>query len=588
VHRRPVTVTVASALAILILLALAGNAGAVGGTAVGWGENGYGQLGAPISEKVTSPIPVAGFPPVTQYVTGGHHTLGLLSDGSVRAAGDNFEGQLGNGSTEDSDVPVPVTGLSNAIALAAGAYHSLALLADGTVMAWGEDSDGQLGLGTSSGPETCGTYSCAITPRKVPGLANVIAIAAGYYSSMALLADGTVMAWGYDYNGQTGNGIGTQTGCDCVDHPQPVPGVSSAVAIAFGIYGGSALLSDGTVRDWGYNSSGQLGDGTREPPNTCECLGPVTPIGVSGARAVAVGYYHGLALSGGGAQAWGYNPSGQLGNGTTSTTGCFCIPVPAPVAGLSTVQSIASDGEFSLALLSDGTVRSWGLGEYGELGDPPNIERAAPGPVSGLAGVSAIGAGELDSVAVIGPTQALQLSFAGAGAGAVGTQGLRCSADCAGRFAQGQVVVLRAQPNAGTGFAGFSGACAGTGPCEARMDTDQSATATFGPPNGTAITKAKIEGKKKRARFTFTAPGAITGYECKLIRPKKPHKRARKAKKRMPPKFSACAAPHLYKNLRPGKYRFEVRAVDILGADAHPAVRKFTIKKTRAGRHRHA
>jgi hypothetical protein len=397
------------------------------------------------------------------------------------------------------------------------------------------------------------------------------------------------MAWGYNDYGQLGTGSATENGCHCVDPPIPVPGISGAVAIAFGEYNGSALLADGTVRNWGYATYGELGDGTVGLSSGCECLGPVAPIGVSGARAVAVGYYHGLALSGGGAQAWGYNAYGQLGNGAASSSGCLCIPVPAPVSSLATVQAIASRGEFSLALLSDGTVRSWGSGEYGTLGDPPEVERATPGPVPGLAGVSAIDAGEYDSLAVVGPSQALQLSFAGAGTGTVGTQGLLCSADCSGRFAQGRVVVLRAQPAAGTGFAGFSGGCVGTGPCQASMNTDQSVTATFGPPKGTAITKAKIESKKKRAKFTFTAPGAITGYECKLIRPRaKPHKRARKAKKRKPPKFASCAAPKLYKNLRPGKYRFEVRALDILGADANPAVRKFTIKKTRAGRHRHA
>src|SRR5262249_10645082 len=150
-----------------------------------------------------------------------------------------------------------VTGLSNVIAVAAGEYHSLALRADGTVMAWGENEDGQLGLGTTTGPEECSSkYVCAKTPRKVPGLSNVIAISAGYYSSLALLADGTLMTWGYDYYGQLGDGVGHREGCECVDHPVPVPGVSGAMAIASGEYSGSAVLADGTVRNWGWNYYG--------------------------------------------------------------------------------------------------------------------------------------------------------------------------------------------------------------------------------------------------------------------------------------------------------------------------------------------
>src|SRR5262249_30336291 len=118
-RRRPITLTASACVAILIVLVLAANAGAVGGTAVGWGENSYGQLGAPASPKVASPTPVAGFPPLTQGVAGGFHTLGLLSDGTVRAVGYNFEGQIGDGTTEDREAPVPVTGLSNVIAVAA-------------------------------------------------------------------------------------------------------------------------------------------------------------------------------------------------------------------------------------------------------------------------------------------------------------------------------------------------------------------------------------------------------------------------------------------------------------------------------------
>jgi hypothetical protein len=149
------------------------------------------------------------------------------------------------------------------------------------------------------------------------------------------------------------------------------------------------------------------------------------------------------------------------------------------------------------------------------------------------------------------------------------------------------VEILRAEPSPGSGFAGFSnGPCTGTAPCQVKLDQDQSLTATFGPPKGTAITKATVISRKKTASFSFGAPGAITGFQCELIRPK-PHKRHKPRAHRSPkrvahkppqPHFSSCQAPIAYKHLRPGRYTFKVRALDILGADANPALKRFAIK----------
>ena len=108
------------------------------------------------------------------------------------------------------------------------------------------------------------------------------------------------------------------------------------------------------------------------------------------------------------------------------------------------------------------------------------------------------------------------------------------------------------------------------------MSKARNVTATFGRPKGTRITKAKIKKNKKKkvgtATFRFTAPGAITGFECALLKPKHG-----KHKKKPKPHFSRCGAPKRYKHLKPGRYTFEVRALDILGADPVPAQTKFRI-----------
>jgi alpha-tubulin suppressor-like RCC1 family protein len=564
---------------------------------VGWGYNNYGQTGngtptISACSCLESPAPVSGLSAVTQISGGEYHTLALLSDGSARAWGFNAYGQLGNGGISYSAAPVPVKGLQNVVAVSGGSEHSLALLSNGTVMAWGENEYGELGIGSSSGPEECSGAPCGRFPVPVPGLANVIAIAADYRYSLALLADGTVMAWGTDESGQLGDGVGIQSGCLCVDHPAPVPGISGAVAISAGYRSGSALLQDGAVKDWGDNYFGELGNGTATTTTTCRCLGPVSVSGLSGVKSIAMGSFHGMALlSDGTVRAWGYNAHGQLGIGSaTGPEECVeskpCSRTPVSVAALSGVQAISAAAEHNLALLGDGTAHAWGSNGLGELGDGTKSERNAPVPVSGLNGASAIEAGEMNGFALLGPAQTLNISLAGASTGMVGGPGILCSPSCAGRFPQGQVEILRAAPAAGSGFAGFSGPCTGIGICQVRMDQDQGVTATFGPPKGTAITRAKIKSPKKRATFSFTAPGAITGFQCELIKPKPKHHKSGSKKelkhggghRRPKPRFAKCGVPKAYKHLRPGRYTFKVRGLDILGADATPATKKFKIK----------
>jgi hypothetical protein len=110
------------------------------------------------------------------------------------------------------------------------------------------------------------------------------------------------------------------------------------------------------------------------------------------------------------------------------------------------------------------------------------------------------------------------------------------------------------------------------------MDGDATVTATFGRPKGTTIAKAKIVRRKKLATFSFSAPGAITGYECMLVARAR-RKGTAKSARRREPRFSGCSSPRRYRHLKPGRYEFRVRALDILGADANPAEMKFKLRK---------
>jgi len=308
----------------------------------------------------------------------GNHSLALLADGTVRAWGWNNNGQLGNGSTDtDSTTPVRVsviTSANPAVEIAGGQYHSLALLADGTVRAWGSNQYGQLG------------YFSLNTESRVPAQVSVITsanpaveIAGGGFHSLALLADGTVRAWGNNAQGQLGNKSTTNSNA-----PVQVSGITSAnpaVEIAGGNLHSLALLADGTVLAWGYNAQGQLGNNSKTQSNA-----PVMVSGITSANPaveIASGIYHSLALlADGTVLAWGYNVYGQLGNGSTTQS-----LTPKPVSGITSgnpAVEIAGGDYHSLALLADGTVLAWGFNAQGQLGNTSNTQSNTPVQVSDI------------------------------------------------------------------------------------------------------------------------------------------------------------------------------------------------------------
>jgi alpha-tubulin suppressor-like RCC1 family protein len=140
-------------------------------------------------------------PVVDQLALGWFHSCARLGDGTVKCWGDNGVGQLGDGTTTNSSTPVAVQGLSGAVEIAAGGLHSCARLGDGTVKCWGNNFSGELG-------DVTGTYSSS-TPVVVQGLSGAVEIAAGNWHSCARLGDGTVKCWGGNSDGQLGDGTDT-------------------------------------------------------------------------------------------------------------------------------------------------------------------------------------------------------------------------------------------------------------------------------------------------------------------------------------------------------------------------------------------
>lgn len=208
-------------------------------------------------------------------------------------------------------------------------------------------------------------------------------VTAGGRHTCAVAADGSMRCWGWNPFGGLGDGT-------TIDRPAPVAviGLSGAVvAESAGPYHTCAVTTAGAVQCWGGNQYGQLGDGT-----TTHRLAPVTVVGLeSGVAAVAASFYHTCALTEGGAVlCWGANFGGRLGDGTTTES-----HTPVAVSGLgSGVVALRAGVHHTCAVTDAGAALCWGGNFAGQLGDGTEIDRSTPTPVSGLgSGVAAVATG---------------------------------------------------------------------------------------------------------------------------------------------------------------------------------------------------
>ncbi len=301
----------------------------------------------------------------TQVTAGGFHSLAVGSDGHTYAWGYNGNGQLGNGTNTDSSVPVVVSTPAGVTftQLAAGRSHSLAVGSDGNTYAWGNGSYGQLGNGAL-------TNSSMPVKVSTPAGVTFTQVAAGYTYSLAVGSDGNTYAWGNGGNGQLGNGTNTDSS---VPVKVSTPAGVTFTHVAAGGNHSLAVGSDGNTYAWGYNGNGQLGNGTTT--NSSVPVKVSTPAGVTFTQ-VAAGDRHSLAVgSDGNTYAWGYNSDGELGNGTI-TNSSMPLKVSTP-AGVTFTQVSAGSGH-SLAVSSDGNTYAWGYNGDGELGNGTTTQSSVP------------------------------------------------------------------------------------------------------------------------------------------------------------------------------------------------------------------
>jgi len=346
-----------------------------------------GLVGCGAPKVRSSPPKKAQRSPVVQLALGRRHSCALRADGSVSCWGEGRRGQLGYVASEKcsqaflgappvfdpcSTTPKVVPELEGVTEIATGSDHTCARRNDATAWCWGSNAHGNLGFATMT---TCDSIECTAKPTVVPGLSHVDHVAAGGDHTCALLDDGSVRCWGENRFGELGDGTTTDRFV-----PQAVAELSGVVEIALGHHRTCARKSDGTMWCWG--SEGQGAESNTTPKKVAS---------LSDVAQIDLGMTHTCARKTDATIAcWGSNAAGQLGDRTTSPRSS-----PTLVPDLSDVAQIALGGDHTCARKNDGTVLCWGGPHEGEaLGGVVTPDRATPQLVSELSSVVEIAHGE--------------------------------------------------------------------------------------------------------------------------------------------------------------------------------------------------
>jgi alpha-tubulin suppressor-like RCC1 family protein len=309
---------------------------------------------------------------------------------------------LGNVSAQ-TNLTVTATSATMAALSTGFAGEICALLSNGTTECWGPDYFGDLGDGN-------GNYRIVSTPVLATTVsagnpAKGISMGA---STCAALSDGTIQCWGYNASGNLGNGTTNNSLTAVTTYSN---NANPATQVSVGLYTGCAVFHDGTAECWG-----NVGGNPAAPllGNALNAAGSLIPVPLSianPATAISIGSSSACALMADTTvQCWGSNTQGELGTGSlTGPDICdthACSPVPVPVTGLSNVTMISVGGlaDVVCAVKLDGTVWCWGSNLYSQLGTEsvaPGSVADGPVQVSGIATATAVSVGYSSACALL-------------------------------------------------------------------------------------------------------------------------------------------------------------------------------------------
>ncbi|HVM66199.1 MAG TPA: EGF domain-containing protein, partial [Acidimicrobiales bacterium] len=328
-----------------------------------WGAGSSGQLGDWNNASAASPTRVGSETTWASVATGASHTCAVKLDGSLWCFGDDGNSQLGDGQNVAKQTPNLIAAGTTWSTIAAGNAQTCGIKPDQTLWCWGYNGYGQLGVGNTQNQAT---------PTQVGTASDWSYVSPGSYHTCGLRSSAgasTLWCWGYDADGELGNGSTTQS-------PVPVQvGVATDwVTVKAGTYHTCGIRSSSgqrTVWCWGDNVDGEIGDFTtvsRTQPTQVGAFANVADV-------VVMDYSTCITLQDGSAYCWGDNTYGQLGTGLPDR-----LTSPAPmVAATPMLVSLYGQGVRACGLRSDGTAWCWGSNANGQLGDGTTTNR--PGPV---------------------------------------------------------------------------------------------------------------------------------------------------------------------------------------------------------------
>ena len=362
----PSTSLTAAAVATWTQVAVGGQhtcALASNGRAYCWGYAVWGQVGTGSGpNEVPTPTRVAGNLTFIQITAGLTHTCAITAENKAYCWGENAAGSLGDGTTQTRYSPVPVAGTRRFTQIRAGDSHTCAITPAGKAFCWGNGGSGQLGNGIRGFSTTPVAVKGNLTFRRV--------IAGGLHTCGVTTAD-KAYCWGFGNEGQLGQGT-----TDGSTRPVAVSGGLSFQSVVAGGDHTCGVTTSQQAYCWGsWNTDfnqGQIGNG--DVSN-----GRLMPTAVSGGRKwkqVIAGYLHTCGVTQANvAFCWGYNDSGQNGDGSQTST-----YVPTKVTGNLTLIGVSTgsqeisifgsgDPRHTCGITGDGRIYCWGKNTYGQLGN---------------------------------------------------------------------------------------------------------------------------------------------------------------------------------------------------------------------------
>lgn len=349
-----------------------------GGGQVGcWGAGDHGQLGnGQTNGDNAGALSVSGLDSATQIAFGAIHGCAVRSDRRLVCWGGNERGQLGTGQASigtDQTTPVLVPGIDDATAVTTMNSGTCVLHAGGTVSCWGDNDGGEVGqpIDTSNLPSS----AYIGTPQRIPGLSDVVALDAGWWHVCAIKRNGTVWCWGFNGDGQLGQPMDASSpAAQRFSTPVQVPGVADAIGISGGVYQTCVLREGGVVDCMGSDGAGEAGTGTFTATSSPE-LRRVVGLDASPVVQVSVGMQVGCALQATGTvRCWGSDVAGSLGNDSALQSS----PTPVVVHDL-TASAISVDRHTVCALSRSRSISCWGDDAWSNLGNGGDFEGNSPG-----------------------------------------------------------------------------------------------------------------------------------------------------------------------------------------------------------------